>query len=217
MIESPKFLHHEVAAGYPLAPATVVPRSDEVSAPPIQHLEEQEERRRRRRSRIRCLAIAATFAAVQTLIVVLLVFITRVAAPTADLADVVFTPGEGVRLTAQVRVRNANFGSFRFDDASVSVRPSGGGDDGAAAAQLVIPESRIGPRSTKKISVVVDLVSDPESDSDSGPGMASVRVEGKLEGKVEVMNMIKKKKTAELDCRVRVHLSTYVVRDLRCK
>lgn len=192
--------------GYPLAPSTVVPRSDEEYANNYQSDEQM-----KKKKRMKCFAYIAIFAVFQ--IVVILIFsltVMRVKTPKVRLGDIVVAndPTGNLRFNARVLVKNNNFGRYKFDS-TVGTVSSGSNNVG----QFVIDDARVRARSTKKIAVIADLT----SSSNTSSGSLDLIIEAKLRGKVELMKVIKRKKTADMYCTMTVNLSTNAVQILRCK
>lgn len=88
--------------------------------------------------------------------------------------------------------------------------------------QVTIPKGKAGRRSTEKIGATAILnskalpsVSNLGSDLDSG--VLKLSSQAKISGKVELMFVMKKKKTAEMNCSIEVNLATKGVQALECK
>lgn len=190
--------------GYPLAPATVVPRSDEEYGRNYQSEQEM-----KKKKRMKCFAYIAVFAVFQ--VAVILIFsltVMRVKTPKVRLGDIQVTGGGGggdVKLSARVLVKNTNFGHYKFDSALGTVRSGNN-----IVGQFVIPEARARARSTKKIDIVADISSANSSSLD-------LIVEAELRGKVRLMKVMKKKKTARMNCTMTLVLSSATVQNLTCK
>lgn len=190
--------------GYPLAPATVVPRSDEEYGRNYQSEQEM-----KKKKRMKCFAYIAVFAVFQVAVILLFsLTVMRVKTPKVRLGDIQVTGGGGgdVKLSARVLVKNTNFGRYKFDSSLATIRSG----NNSSVGQFVIPEARARARSTKKIAIVADLSS---GNSES----LELIVEAELRGKVELMKLIKKKKSARMNCSITLVLSTATVQNLSCK
>lgn len=197
--------------GYPLAPSTVVPRSDQEYGTNNYHSQDQMMMMKKKK-RMKCLAYIALFGVFQTVIILVVALtIMRVKAPKVRLDEVTVTnDGSGnVRLTARVLVKNTNFGRYKFDSGVATVTSGAGGS--SSVGQFVIPDGRARARSTKKTYVIADLRSSTDS------GALALNVEARLRGKVELMRVIKRKKSAEMNCTMTINLPTSSVQNLRCK
>lgn len=190
--------------GYPLAAATVVPRSDEEYG----NNRSQSEAEMKKKKRMKCLAYIAIFAVFQ--VAVILVFsltVMRVKTPKVRLEDVAVTASSAgdVRLTARLIVKNTNFGHYKYESTLATITSGG-----STLTQFAIEEARAKARSTKKIAITEDL-------GGSISGTLDLVVEARLRGKVELMKVIKKKKTADMYCTFTVVVATNTVQNLSCK
>ncbi|XP_073303900.1 late embryogenesis abundant protein At1g64065-like [Primulina huaijiensis] len=192
---------------YPLAPATM-PRSDQESATNY-----RSEQAMKKKKRMKCLAYIAAFAVLQTIVIVVFsVVFLRFKTPKVRMEQVTITNignGNIVSFSARVTVKNTNYGRYKFDS-SLATITSG---NGVVLGQLAIPEERAGARSTKRILVVGDLAS-PTGDSN---GNLAVTIAANLRGKVEILRIIKRKKSADMLCTMTINLPTNSVQDLACK
>ncbi|KAK9927090.1 hypothetical protein M0R45_024292 [Rubus argutus] len=134
-----------------------------------------------------------------------------------SLNSVPATPSFDTSFTTQIRVKNTNWGPYKFDATTATFLYQG-----VAVGQVSIPKSKAGMRSTKKINVEVSLNTDglPSSStlgSELNSGILTLTSEAKLTGKVELMLIMKKKKSASMDCTIAFDLSTKTVKTLQCK
>ncbi|KAK6155627.1 hypothetical protein DH2020_009875 [Rehmannia glutinosa] len=120
------------------------------------------------------------------------------------------SPSFSMSLNAKVTVKNKNFGHFKFSDSAVSIIYKG-----SAVGNAVIPGSRVGARSTKKMNVTVAVGSNMDPFLDSG--MITLSSHAKLEGRVYLFKVIKRKKTATMNCTMDVDTRSREVVNLRCK
>ncbi|KAL7150419.1 hypothetical protein ABFS83_05G110700 [Erythranthe nasuta] len=203
--------NQEVNQVHPLAPSTV-PRSDEEYSGTNNYRAQEQMKKNKR---MKCFAYIACFAVFQVIIILILALtVMRVKSPKLRLGDITVTNDDvsgNVRLTARVLVKNTNFGRYKFDSGLATIR-SGASNVG----QFVIPESRARARSTKKMYVTVDLNSSNSSNNSMG-GIWTLNVESQLRGKVELLKVVKKKKSAYMNCTVVVNLRSSTIQDSRCK
>ncbi|KAK9927094.1 hypothetical protein M0R45_024296 [Rubus argutus] len=133
-----------------------------------------------------------------------------------NLNSVPATPSFDTTFTTQIRVKNTNWGPYKFDAGIATFMYQG-----MAMGQVSIPKSKAGMRSTKKIDVTVSLNSNglPSSNlgSDLNGGLLTLSSQAKLTGKVELMFIMKKKKSANMDCTIAFDLSSKTVQTLQCK
>ncbi|XP_022892969.1 late embryogenesis abundant protein At1g64065-like [Olea europaea var. sylvestris] len=194
--------------GYPLAPASVMPRSDEESAA-FRSIDEHELKKKKR---LRCFAYIAIFAVFQTaIILVFALTVMRFKTPKVRLGDVSISRANGTddfRLTARVLVRNRNFGHYKFDDTMATIKS---GD--ATVGEFIIPESRARARSTKRLYIIADI----NFSSGNNSGFLPLSVEAKLRGKVRLIKVIKRNKSADMNCTMSINMATNSVQDLNCE
>ncbi|XP_062025737.1 late embryogenesis abundant protein At1g64065-like [Rosa rugosa] len=127
------------------------------------------------------------------------------------------TPSFDTTFATQIRVKNTNWGAYKFDAGIATFMYQG-----VAVGQVSIPKSKAGMRSTKKINVEVSLNSNglPSTSnlgSELSSGVLTLTSEAKLTGKVELMLIMKKKKAATMNCAMKVDLSTKTIQALECK
>ncbi|XP_050379123.1 uncharacterized protein LOC126796355 [Argentina anserina] len=134
-----------------------------------------------------------------------------------ELTSAPATPSFNTRFTTQIRVKNKNWGPYKFDAGTATFMYQG-----VSVGQVTIPKSKVGMRSTKKIDVTMSLSTDglPSSSTLSNElnsGVLTLTSQAKLTGKVELMLIMKKKKSASMDCTIAFDLSTKTVKSLQCK
>ncbi|PON96945.1 Late embryogenesis abundant protein [Trema orientale] len=217
-METEKFDHNQQPS-YPLAPPHTYIRSDE-------SLAEEELRRKKRRKRILYISAFVVFQTVVVLVFALVVL--RFKTPKFRLRAASFTsfqvgnssnPSLNLRLNAQFTVRNRNYGRFKYEYGSVvfSYR-------GLTLGQGFIDDARVRARSTKKVNATVVLNSaglggQAEFDDlgrDIGAGVLTLTGYSELEGKIQVIKVIKKKKSAKLNCTMDVIIATRTIQNLKC-
>ncbi|KAA3454894.1 late embryogenesis abundant protein [Gossypium australe] len=180
----------------------------------------------KRKKRMKLVLYAAAFAIFQT--IVILVFsltVMRIKNPKFRLTSVTVedltaapTPVSfNMKLSAQVAVKNTNFGHFKFDNTTIWFDYGGVGVGEASVAR-----GRSKARSIKKMNVTVELNSNniPNNsnlESDIKAGFVALTCHSKLSGKVQLMKLIKKKKPAEMSCAMLLNMETRVVQDINCQ
>ncbi|KAI3422691.1 LEA_2 domain-containing protein [Psidium guajava] len=129
------------------------------------------------------------------------------------------SPSFNMSFVAPIRVKNTNWGPFKYDASTVDFTYGG-----ISVGQVIIPKSKANFKSTKKIDANVNLSSatlpsDINSNlgSDLSSGVINLSSQGELKGKITVMFMFKKKKTSLMNCTMAIDTSTKVVRSLSCK
>ena len=126
------------------------------------------------------------------------------------------SPAFDLSFTTQVRVKNTNFGPYKFDSTIATFMYQG-----VTVGQVIIPKGKAGLRSTKKVGVIVNvnsnaLPSTTNLGSESGAHVLTLNSHAKLSGKVELMFIMKKKKSAEMNCTMTIDLSTKGVQSMIC-
>ncbi|KAL4312450.1 hypothetical protein GQ457_01G011700 [Hibiscus cannabinus] len=190
---------------------------------------EMESAELKRKKRMKLLVHALAFAIFQT--IVILVFsltVMRIKNPkfrvlsitVEDLQAVTTNPPYfNIKLNAQVAVKNTNFGHFKFQNTTISFDYGGAG---VGVGDALVARGRSKARSTKKINVNVELNSNniPNNSSlqrEIESGYLALTCHSKLSGKVQLMKLIKKKKSAEMRCAMLVNLLTKAVQDIKCQ
>ncbi|KAM7467761.1 hypothetical protein LguiB_015323 [Lonicera macranthoides] len=127
------------------------------------------------------------------------------------------SPSFSIKLGAQVAIKNRNFGQYKFQrsNAIVSYRGNEVGD-------AVIYEGRARARSTKKVNVTLNLNSEKASRSaslvsDINAGKITLSTYARLNGKVHLFKVIKRKKSAQMNCTMDVNTQTKAIENLHCK
>ncbi|CAN6718652.1 unnamed protein product [Malus baccata var. baccata] len=198
---------------YPLAPANGYRRSDAES------LQSADELKRKKRTK---LAIyIGIFIVFQILVITALsLTVMKVKTPKVRLGNINVqnfnsapaTPSFDTKFTTQIKVKNTNFGPYKYDAAIVTFLYQG-----ATVGQVSIPKSKAGMLSTKKIDVEVSLSSSALSGTNLGSelnsGVLTLNSAAKLTGKVELMLIMKKKKSSTMDCTMAFDLSSKTLKN----
>ncbi|GMI64691.1 hypothetical protein like AT2G46150 [Hibiscus trionum] len=180
----------------------------------------------KRKKRMKLLVYALAFAIFQT--IVILVFsltVMRIKNPkfrvqsitVEDLTAAATNPPFNMKLNAQVAVKNTNFGHFKFQNTTISFDYGGVG-----VGEAFVGKGRSKARSTKKMNVTVELnsnniVNNSSLQSDIESGFLALSCHSKLIGKVQLMKLIKKKKSSEMKCDMVLNLVTKAVQDIKCQ
>ncbi|PRQ17552.1 putative Late embryogenesis abundant protein, LEA-14 [Rosa chinensis] len=202
---------------YPLAPANGYVRSDGES------LSEDELKRKKR---IKCFAYIGIFIVFQ--IAVMTVFgltVMKVKTPkvrlgTSTLIDFTSSntaPSFSTTFKTQIRVKNTNWGPYKFDQGKVTFMYQG-----TPVGTVDVPKGKAGMRGTKKIDANVSLNTEALTTtstlrSELNDGVLTLNSEATLTGKVELMLIMKKKKSATMSCTIKINVSEKTVNSLECK
>lgn len=119
-------------------------------------------------------------------------------------------------LAAEMTIKNTNFGRFNLENSTMSVLYGG----------MSVGDIRIGPlsvkaRETKKMNVAVGVKSNRLSDtknlsSDMIAGMLKLNSYARLSGRVNFLDIIKKRKISGLNCSMTLNLTSGAFEDLQC-
>ncbi|KAF8376760.1 hypothetical protein HHK36_031570 [Tetracentron sinense] len=205
---------------YPLAPANVHARSDVESA-----TFQSEELRRKKK--IKCFAYIAAFVVFQTIIILVFALtVMRIKTPDVKLGTVTVTtlnvgtaasPSFSMRLIAEVTVKNKNFGHYKFDQSTATFSYGG-----VMVGNALIPEGRAKARKTRRMTIAVDVNSTGLSGNSNlsneiSRGMLTLSSHTKLSGKVTLMKLMKKRKTAEMNCTMTINVASQSIQNLSCE
>ncbi|KAL6177322.1 hypothetical protein ACLB2K_048848 [Fragaria x ananassa] len=108
------------------------------------------------------------------------------------------TPSLDTTFEAQLRIKNTNWGPYKFNAGTATFLYQG-----TAIGQVVIPKGKAGMRSTKKIDVEVSLNTNALPNSSAlgtelSSGVLTLTSQVQLKGKVELMLIMKKNKNASI-------------------
>ncbi|OWM72095.1 uncharacterized protein LOC116207255 [Punica granatum] len=207
---------------YPLAPANGAPRSDE---------EALTEKEAKRKKRVKLALYIGAFAVFQVIVILVFVMVVmRVHRPKFRVGELRIqslntgsqnSTSFDMSFVAPIRVKNANFGPYKYDATTV-VFTYGGVQVGQAA----VPKSKANFKSTKKIDLTVTVSSSNLTsvaaassalESELRSGNLTLRSQATMTGKVELMLIFKKKKSTFMDCTMVINASTQAVQSLACK
>ncbi|XP_047974261.1 late embryogenesis abundant protein At1g64065-like [Salvia hispanica] len=177
------------------------------------------------RSRKKCLAYVAAFIVFQTaVILVFALTVMKVKSPKVRFNAMVvesFTSNNStatsinMKLLAQLTIKNTNFGHFKYDESTLIIL-----HNGVPLGEHVIPEGRTKAKKMQKFEISVDVStargSGSELRNEINSGILKLSSQAKLNGKVHLMKIIKKKKSGEMKCDWDVNLGTRQVENLKC-
>ncbi|KAL6181887.1 hypothetical protein ACLB2K_048535 [Fragaria x ananassa] len=180
----------------------------------------------KRQKRIKLFTYIGIFVVFQ--IIVMTVFgltVMKVKTPKVRLGEISITnlnaaastPSFDTTFNTQIRVKNTNWGPYKFDAGTITFMYQG-----VPVGTVSVPKSKAGMRSNKKINVEVSLNSDALTGSSTlaselSSGVVTLTSQAKFTGKVELMLIMKKKKSATMGCTMAIDLSTKTVSSLQCK
>lgn len=181
----------------------------------------------RRRKRRRCLIYILLFAVFQAgIILILALTVMRTRTPkfrvsaaafgAVDYSSAAANPSFNIRMYAELSVRNTNFGRYKFESTTVYFHYNG-----AVIGSAFVPSWRAGARSTRVVNVEVELSSTGLLDrvqlaNDLKAGVLPLTSQSTLNGKVELLGIIKREKAADLECFIAINLVPRTLGYLSC-
>ncbi|XP_050250971.1 late embryogenesis abundant protein At1g64065-like [Quercus robur] len=181
----------------------------------------------RRKKRIKLAIHISAFAVFQTIVILVFALIVmRVKTPKVRLGTNITqfmvtgsqaSPYFDLSFTTQVGIKNTNFGPYKYDSTIATFMYQG-----VTIGQVTIPKGKAGLRSTKKVTVTVNVNSNALSSttvlgSELGAGVLALNGQTKLSGKVELMFVTKKKKSAEMNCSMTIDFSSKAIQSMICE
>lgn len=126
------------------------------------------------------------------------------------------SPFFNITLTAQITVKNTNFGNFKFQNTTGRIYYGS-----EVVGKLNIPEGRAGARAEEKINVTADLKYHGGSgiknlSSDINSGLLELISLAKLSGRVRLLKIMEKTRTPEMNCTIILDLNRDAVDNLAC-
>ncbi|KAI3471179.1 hypothetical protein Pfo_027842 [Paulownia fortunei] len=210
----------EQQSPHPLVPANGYARSDAEAATPA-----ADDRELRKKKRKKCLLYIVLFAVFQSVIILVFALtVMKIRTPKfrvrSAALDNFTTPANSslnVRMRAELGVKNTNFGRFKYQSSTVYFYYRG-----AQVGEVLVRNWRANWRSTRKMDVVADLSlgnggANSELESDLRSGVVPITSQGKLRGKVELMFVMKKNRSADMNCSMEIVTATQQVQNIVCK
>lgn len=185
---------------------------------------DEEQRKRRRKKCLLYAFLLGVLKAGITLLFLLTVLrfrtpkfrIRSAAFETFDYSAAASNPSFNARMRAELTLKNSNFIKYKFPSSDISFYYNG-----ERVGSALVPDSRVRMRSTEEWEVVVELsavglIGREQLGSDLRSGVLILNGRSRLSGKVELLKLLKKKKSTEMDCTLAVDLNQRMVRDLKC-
>ncbi|ONI07249.1 hypothetical protein PRUPE_5G108700 [Prunus persica] len=127
------------------------------------------------------------------------------------------TPSFDMKFTTQIRIKNsANWGSYKFNTANVTFQYQG-----ATVGVIDIAKGKVGWLSTIKRNAEVSLSSSgltgSNLESELSSGVLTLNSVGRLNGKVAIMFIMKKKKATNMNCTIAFDVAAKTLKSLECK
>ncbi|XP_047965544.1 late embryogenesis abundant protein At1g64065-like [Salvia hispanica] len=206
----------------PLAPARYGLSRSDTEAPDCRAAEQRRININKRR---KCLLYVFLFALLQTGVILLFTFTVmrirtpkfRVLGATLELSNSsVALPGNGslrAAMTAELGVKNSNFGRFRYGRTAVYFFY-----DGAQVGEAAAGGGRANWRSTERLKVKVDVnVADSaQLERDLAAGVVALTSRAEMRGDVRLAMLFEKKRSAEMNCSMEIVTGNLNIRNIVC-
>ncbi|KAH7513862.1 hypothetical protein FEM48_Zijuj11G0027400 [Ziziphus jujuba var. spinosa] len=131
------------------------------------------------------------------------------------------SPSFEVDITTKVKVKNTNFGAYKYDNSTVAFSYQG-----SSVGQVAIHKGKAGWLTTKNIDGVAvklnyqaltNMTAASYLDNELSTGVLTLNGNGKMTGKVELIWIMKKKKSAEMNCTIAINVQSQTIKSLECK
>lgn len=196
--------------------------------PEAESPQKKESRRQKRKRMAICFVLFTLFQIAMLLVTVLVVMKIRtpqfrVRAGTFDVVNssaVGTNPSFNITMIPNVGIKNTNFGPYKYEETTVTFFYRG-----VAVGSAVVHKSKVGMRSTKRTrGAAVELSSSgitggnlgTELRNDLSSGKLPLTSQARLNGKVEMMFIIKKKKGCNMNCSMQLDIATRELHQVNC-
>ncbi|KAF5947346.1 hypothetical protein HYC85_013303 [Camellia sinensis] len=138
----------------------------------------------------------------------------RVTSATFETFNVT-TSSFNMTMNAELGIKNPNFGPYKYRNTTVEFYYGV-----TLVGTAIVPNSKASLLKTKKFNVAVNLIAPPSllSDtklaSDISFGLLPLSSQSKLSGKVELILIMKKKKSTQMGCTMNVNIMTQQLQDV---
>lgn len=126
------------------------------------------------------------------------------------------SPSFSFTLITEITVENSNFGDFRFENTTGSVWFGP-----VVVGEMRIPTGRAQARETERLNVSVDVSSVRIPDAmnlstNISSGLLELNSYGRLSGRINVMNIMKRRRHPEMNCFMTLNFTEHTIQHLRC-
>ncbi|BFG31823.1 hypothetical protein CerSpe_180970 [Prunus speciosa] len=175
----------------------------------------------KRKKRIKLAIYIAIFIVFQTIVITIMsLTVLKVKNPRFRLGDINFqsfesTPSFDLKFATQIRIKNsANWGSYKFKASNVTFQ-----HQGQNLGKIDIEKGKVGWLSTIKRYANVSLNSGAINGSnlELSNGVLTLNSVGRLEGKVAIMFIMKKKKSTNMNCAIAFDVTAKNLKSFECK
>lgn len=180
----------------------------------------------RRRRRLKCFAYLAAFIVFQTAIFLIFgLTIMKVRTPKFRVRSAAFEAFEvadsgsaafNIKMVAELGLKNANFGRYKYDNSTIMFFYGA-----TQVGEASFPKARAKARSTRKFNVTVDLSSAnvPANELAAAAPLRVIELTSgsRVRGKVEIMKIMKKNKSSNMNCTMKIDVPSRQLQDLSCR
>ncbi|KAK9927108.1 hypothetical protein M0R45_024310 [Rubus argutus] len=176
---------------------------------------------------MKCLAYVAIFIVFQIIVITIFALtVMKVKGPKVRFQTVTIqnfnsgsasSPSFSMDLVTKFAVKNPNFGQFKYSNSTVTILYGG-----QAIGSADVPSQKAKLKSTRRTDITISINSDKLSGnttlaSDFVSGVLNLTSECTLKGKVELLKIMKKNKSGNMNCTISLNLSTKSVQNFMCK
>lgn len=209
----------EESHSWPMAPSKLYDRSDEEN-PTFKAI-------RKERSNKSFIYVFALIVIASLVLLVLALLFLRPKSPNVHLGSVRIKtlkyttsplPSLNASMVAVLKIKNPNFGDFKFDPSSVSFSYGG-----FKIAEAKIRKGGLNVRGSKRLKLNIELRSNKLTDSNSlrndiNSGLLKLSGYVKITGELYFLKIIKKTRTSrDVICSMTLILRSKTIKDLQCK
>ncbi|KAK6132148.1 hypothetical protein DH2020_034104 [Rehmannia glutinosa] len=204
---------------HPMAPTNGYTRSDAESS--AAHGGAREQRKKKRNKCLLYIVLFAIFQAAVILIFVLTImrvrtpkFRVRSAALTNFSVGTPETPSLTAAMNAELAVRNANFGRYKYRNTTVEFLYRG-----TPVGQVTVRGSRANWRSTRKFEVRADLNLGVNSElgNDLRAGIVPITSQARMRGRVDLIFVMRRNRSTDMNCSMEIVVATQQIRNIICR
>ncbi|OWM85273.1 late embryogenesis abundant protein At1g64065-like [Punica granatum] len=183
----------------------------------------------KKKRRMKWAAYIAAFAVFQVIVILVFVMVVmKVRTPKFRIGDGVVvqslttgdassSPSFNMSFSAPIRIKNNNFGPYKYDATLVNFTYGG-----IQVGQATIPKSTANFMGTKKLDVTVSVSSAPLTDTSGlsrelNSGILTLSSQARMNGKSEIMLIFKKKKATNMNCTMEFEVQAKKIKSVECK
>ncbi|CAI9775044.1 unnamed protein product [Fraxinus pennsylvanica] len=182
----------------------------------------------RRKKRMKCFMYVAAFVVFQAgIILIFALTVMKVKTPkfrvrsasfgTFDVTTLNTNPSFDINMIAELGVKNPNFGRYKYQNSTIEFYY-----ENIKVGEASIPNARAKARSTRKFNVTVNLSSaevprEVLERQFAASTVISLSSQSRLRGKVEIMKIMKKNKSTNMNCTMEINTSSRQLGNLSCR